>query len=214
MKLYRKEICEIVDGNGDLIGSNAIPQNGSDLDSKASHTTDYNMKIGTQPFRYDMMGRFGFTLLPFFEGKELTTENSLIDELGELMFEKYIETIKYYYKNPNKLKSDYRKYHKSDYNSQSDNMKKIDIEWANKIMSVVMDNFEKNFETKTNLDERYNVDNEIVEDSIVDKLNDIELSNKSNGNDILDKNIKTIAGLINKMDKEHIDKLINLLERK
>lgn len=214
MKLQKKEICEIVDGNGDLIGSNTIPQHGSNLDTQASHTTDYNMKIGTQPFRYDMMGRFGFTLLPFFEGKGETTENNLIDELAELMFEKYIETIKYYYKNPNKLKSDYRKYYKSDYNSQSNNMKKIDIEWANKIMGVVMDNFEKNFETKTNLDEKYEISNEIVEDSIVDKLNDIELSNKSNNNDILDKNIKTIAGLINKMDKEHIDKLIKLLERK
>jgi hypothetical protein len=130
------------------------------------------------------------------------------------MFEKYIETIKYYYKNPNKLKSDYRKYYKSDYNSQSNNMKKNDIEWANRIMSVVMDNFEKNFETQTNLDEKYEIPNEIVEDSIVDKLSDVELSDKSKSNDILDKNIKTIAGLINKMDKEHIDKLIKLLERK
>ena len=214
MKLIKREICEIVDGNGDLIGSDAIPKHGSDLDTQASHTTDYNMKIGTQPFRYDMMGRFGFTLLPFFEGKGETTENDLIYELGELMYEKYLETIKYYYKNPNKLKSDYRKYNKCDFSSIPSNKKNIDIEWANKIMVVVMNNFEKNFETKNNLDENTIVEKDIVEDTLVDKLNDVELSNKDKSNDIIDKNIKTIAGLINKMDKEDINKLINLLERR
>jgi hypothetical protein len=70
MKLKKKDIDEIINTNGELIGKEAIPTNGADLESQANNTTDYNAKIGQQPFRYDMLGRFGFTLMPFMEGEE------------------------------------------------------------------------------------------------------------------------------------------------
>ena len=64
MKYKKKEINEIIDGHGDLIGADGIPNIEANADTQASHTSDYNAKVGTQPFRYDMLGRFGFTLMP------------------------------------------------------------------------------------------------------------------------------------------------------
>ncbi|RPI85428.1 MAG: hypothetical protein EHM34_01810, partial [Nitrosopumilales archaeon] len=70
MKLKKKDLLEIIDANGELIGKNDTPTNGSDLETQANGTTDMNVGKGQQPFRYDMLGRFGFTMMPFFEGKE------------------------------------------------------------------------------------------------------------------------------------------------
>ena len=95
--------------DGELIGRKKIPTNGSDLESQANNTTDYNSRIGTQPYRYDMLGRFGFTLMPFMEGEDSDEkQDKLVNDLIELMQEKTFNVIKHYYKNPNKLKSDYR----------------------------------------------------------------------------------------------------------
>ena len=97
MKLTKKQLYEIIDSNGELIGGNAIPTSGSDLETQANNTTDYNVKVGTQPFRYDMLGRFGFTLLPFFEGKDAEDINPeevpILKELAKLMYEKFMETL-------------------------------------------------------------------------------------------------------------------------
>ena len=83
MKIKKKDLVEIIDSNGELIGSDDIPTNGSDLETQANNTTDYNAKVGTQPFRYDMLGRFGFTLMPFMEGKENQGQQELIDDLAK-----------------------------------------------------------------------------------------------------------------------------------
>ena len=40
------------------------------------------------------------------------------------------------------------------------------------------------------------------------------MSKKSKDEEIKDKKLQKVAGLINKLDKKDIDKLINLLERK
>lgn len=90
MKLKKKDLMEIIDSNGDLIGKDDIPKSGADLESQASNTTDTNVKIGAQPFRYDMLGRFGFTMLPFFESQgDEEPDNELLDKLAKLMYEKY-----------------------------------------------------------------------------------------------------------------------------
>ena len=209
MKIKKIDLNEIIDSNGDLIGSNSTPTHGSDLESQANNTTDNNVRIGTQPFRYDMLGRFGFTLLPFFEGEneKVNDENiPILKDLAKLMYDKYMETLEYYYRNPNKLKSDFRLHNETDFDSQPDEKRNIDYAWAKKIVEIIHPYLNKD---KQSVDE-----SKIVEDKVVDKKSEIEISKKKEDGDIRDKKIEKVADLINKLDKKDIDKLINLLERK
>ncbi len=205
MKLKKKEIQEIIDANGELIGSDDIPKNGSNLETQANNTTDHNAKIAQQPYRYDMMGRFGFNLMPFYEGEDKEPENELLDKLSRLMYDKYMEMLEYYYRNPNKLKSDFRIQSEKDYDSQPEEKREIDKKWAKKIISTIHPYLEE----KEKIDE-----GKVVEDKVIEKKNEDEISKKSEDKEVRDKKIEKIAGLINKLDKKDIDKLMNLLERK
>jgi len=211
MKIKKKELFEIIDSNGDLIGKNNIPTNGSDLESQSNKTTDYNVRVGNQPFRYDMLGRFGFTLLPFFEGKEYNDkQEKFMHDLAKLMYDKYKETLEYYYRHPNKLKSDFRLHSKNDFDSQPEDKRKIDFKWAKKIVDVVQKHFENGFENFQNIDEI-----EIFEDVVRDKKNEVEMTKNKNDNEIRDKQLKKIADLISKkLNKKEIGKLVNLIENK
>lgn len=198
MRLTKKEIDEIVDGDGSLIGGSGIPTTGNDLKSTSNKTTDQNMKIGRQPFRYDMMGRFGFTLLPFFEGEGGEEKTKLLAELSELMFNRYVDILKHYQKNPRNLKVDYRK----TLDGTSTKEKEVNLELANEIMKIVEKHFQDAFENDEMIDEYLTTD---VKDNLV---------NKNKPNDIMDKKLKRVAGLINKLDNTNKDKLIKLLEVK
>jgi hypothetical protein len=210
MKIKKKDLLEIIDSNGELIGKNDIPQGGADKESQANGTTDVNAKIGMQPFRYDMLGRFGFTLLPFFEGKENQEQIELMNDLAKLAYNRYMEILEYYYKNPNKLKSDYRMMSEKDFNTQPDDKKEQNFKCAKNMIKTVEKHFEGAFKEPENIDE-----GKVAEDKVVDKRTEDEISKKSDNNDIKGKHLEKIAGLINKkLEKKDIDKLINLLERK
>lgn len=198
-KLEESAIKEIVDSDGSLIGDDDIPTTGSDLESRSNKTTDYNVGVGTQPFRYDMLGRFGFTLLPFFEGKENKEQTNLLSDLSELAFEKYIDILKYYYKNPNKLKGDYRSLSKKKFKVEPE---ESDREFAKKILKVVEKYFEDAFQEPKTIDE----------DVMLDDKNLIELSEKTDDRELRKEKIMKIAGLINKLDKEAVKDIVNLLE--
>ena len=198
MKITKKDLFEIIDSNGELIGINDIPTTGADLETQANNTTDYNAKIGTQPFRYDMLGRFGFTLLPFFEGEENQEQVELFSELEKLMYDKYVEILKFYYKNPNKLKSDYRKI----IDGSSDVNKEVNGDYAKKIIKVVEKHFENAFKEPEQIDEA-----NVVEDKMINSKKEEEISRKGSDNDVTEKRLEKIAGLINKLDKSDINKL-------
>ena len=207
MEIKKRALTEIIDSNGDLIGLNSIPSTGSDLESQANNTTDYNTKIGTQPFRYDMLGRFGFNLMPFFEGKEDEEQNDLMDDLAKLMYDKYLEILEYYFRNPNHLKSDYRLHTECDFETQPEEGKEFDVKWAKKIIEVIHPYLDS--------DESKSIDEgAVAEDKVLDKKSDDEMSKKDDDKDVREKKLEKIAGLINKLEKGDIDKLINLLERK
>ena len=210
MKLKKKEIDEIIDTNGELIGSDDIPSVDANADTQASNTSDYNAKIGTQPFRYDMLGRFGFTLMPFMEGEEKNQgQAELENDLVDLMYEKYLDILRYYYKNPQKLKSDYRKYSSAE--EVGEDVMTDSVVCADKLLKIVEKHFEEPFK---NLDEHFKenlVESKVVEDKMVDKK-DTEMATKSEDGEIKDKKIEKIAGLINKLEKKDINKLMNLLE--
>jgi len=204
MIIKKRDLTEIINGNGELIGSNAIPTNGSDLESRANNTTDYNAKVGQQPFRYDMMGRFGFTLMPFMEGKEIKSLN--VENIGELVHEMFITTIEYYYKNPNKLKSDYRLLISSKSDESSSERERVEDRWSN-IMTKLIEPYLEDIGEK--IDEAI-----VVEDRFLDKKREDEITIKSDDKEIKEKKLEKIAGFINKLNKKDIDSLVNLLERK
>ena len=206
MQLKKKELMEIIDSNGDLIGKNDVPMVDANAETQANNTTDYNAKIGTQPFRYDMLGRFGFTLMPFMEGKENQGQQELLKDLAELMHERFVDIISHYFRNPNQLKPDYRK---ASEGQHSEECQKFDNEWARKVIKIVEKHFEGAFKEPESLDE-----GAVVEDKVVDKKDEDEMSSKSEDKEVREKKIEKIAGLINKLEKKDIDKLKNLLERK
>jgi len=213
-KTYKKKhISEIVDSFGDLIGKENTPNSGADLESQANNTTDYNAKVFAQPFRYDMLGRFGFTMLPFFESEDEPEINDadvpILSDLAKLMYDKYLETLEYYFRNPNKLKSDYRLHSEVDFESQPEEKRNIDYDWAKKIISAIHPYFDK-----TSNEKESGIDESIVQEKVLEKKSEDELSSKTDSKEVREKKIEKIAGLINKLDKKDVDKLINLLERK
>jgi len=209
MKFKKSELLEIIDSNGDLIGKNDVPPTGADLETAANNTTDYNAKVGTQPFRYDMLGRFGFTLMPFMEGKENQGQQELLSDLAHLAYERYMEILEYYYRNPNKLKSDFRLMSEKNFDTQPDEKKAKNFECAKKMAKIVEKHFENAFKEQETIDEGV-----VVEDQVIEKRSEDEISNKSKDKEIGDKKLEKIADLIDKLDKEAKDKLKKLLEAK
>ena len=84
--------------------------------------------------------------------------------------------------------------------------KKVEDYWIDVISKIIKSYFDNKSDK---IDE-----SKIIEDKIFDKKNEDEISKKSEDNDIKEKQIKKIAGLINKLDKKDISKLKNLLEDK
>jgi hypothetical protein len=209
MKYKKQELLEIIDSNGDLIGKNDVPTTGADLETAANNTTDYNAKIGTQPYRYDFLGRMGFLGMPFMEGEEDHNggEAEVANDLAQFVHELRLELLKYYFKNPNKLKPDYRKL--GDQDSEWKNMTAEDKKDAQKILKIVNDNFEMTYGKQKNITEAA-----VVEDKVVDKRGEDEISTRGDDREMHEKKLEKIAGLINKLEKKDLDKLINLLERK
>jgi len=219
MKLKKKDLLEIIDSNGELIGNTDIPTVDANADTQASNTSDYNQKIGTQPFRYDMLGRFGFTLMPFMEGVDKHQgQAELENDLVDLLNDRYVELLSHYYRNPQKVKSDYRKY--SADKEVGEEATKHSVIWADKILKILEKHFGNAFnnldERLKTLDEQFHeniAEGKVVEDKMVDRKED-EMSTKTEDGEVREKKLEKIAGLINKLEKKDIDKLINLLEKK
>ena len=209
MKLTKSQIQEIVDATGELIGADDYPENGVDLETAANNTTDYNSTIGHQPYRYDMLGRFGFTLLPFFEGEEKGGKDDLLDAFEKLMHDRYEDILGHYYRHPNQLQPHYRKLSKGENPPES---VKYDKEWAEKALDLVKKHFEGALkELNENLKEGLN-EGSFREGKMLEKKDDKGVVGKKEDKDVVSKKAKKIADLINKLDKEDIKKIKNLLE--
>ena len=90
---------------------------------------------------------------------------------------------------------------------------KDNVIWADKLLKIIEKHFTEQFK---NLDEQFKenlVESTMYEDKMVDKKED-EMSTKSDDGEVREKKLEKIAGLINKLEKQDIDKLINLLEKK
>ena len=185
-----KLINEIVDSDDDLIGANKVPQNGSDLATRAANTTDYNNSVAHQQYRSDFLGRMGFSSL-FYESEDKTNtddeNNQLLKDLTKKAFDIKFDFLKYYYKNPQKLKADYRLLVDVDYKHDHSNVEATAI--AKEIMKTIHPHISKA------IDE---IAIQTLSEDIVHKSEkDDEFSTKKEDK-LIDKNIEKIADLINK----------------
>lgn len=214
MKYNKEEIDEIVNADGELIGGEDVPTNGANLSTAANNVTDYNAKVSHQPYRYDMLGRFGFTLLPFFEGVEDASSDELIGEIAEYFYDDYMEMLKYYYKNPKLLQQHYRMKSRLDF--ESDDSVSHDIRKAGEILELIKPHFEKSLKAlDENLKSGVN-EGTFIEGKMLDnKVENDVVAEKSKDNELSDTKLKKIAGLLNnEFDQNDLDKLITLLENK
>ena len=193
--MKKRDIQEIIDDDGNLMGTDDVPKTGKDLYSRANRTTDYNATVMGQNFKNDFLGRFGFY---FYESVEDGTK--LRNNLAILMYEKFLETLEYYHKNPNKLAEDYEEHLSSGKEISKDEIDDIDLEWADKIMDIIEPFMKKNLnETK------------VVEDKIVKEKKDKEINSKKDENEF--SKVNKVADLLSKLPKDQLNKLITLLEK-
>ncbi len=194
-----KKINEVIDSDNNLIGYDDIPRAGGGLESQASSTTDYNAKISRQPFRYDMLGRFGFTLFPFFEGENSDENMEKLDEVAGLMYETYKKTLEHYYKNPNKLKPDYRKLSNDD-------------GYIPEALKDIGKNLEETFNKFITKEDKNIDESSVHEDRVVKEKSKKWIEKKSKDGEVLSGDVKRAVDLMAKMDMEDINQLIKVLE--
>jgi len=69
--ITKKDIQEVIDDNNNLIGTDDLPSTGSNKETEAGHTTDYNARVHGQNYKNDFLGRFGFY---FYESEDKNNE--------------------------------------------------------------------------------------------------------------------------------------------
>lgn len=198
MKISKEKIQEIIDGDGNMIGDTDKPTVSPDIETQASKTTDYNAKVHGQNFKNDFLGRFGFY---FYESEGDNT--NVEDTLAKIMYEKYKETLDWYHKNPEKLKSDWELHQNTTFEDQPEGSREHDYEWAGDILKALAPHMKKDLNETA-----------VVEDKIKDKKDDKWISSKKKDNDIIDAKMKKVADLLDKLSDKEIDKLITVLESK
>lgn len=204
--LKKKQIHELLDSDGIIIGTDTQPHTGPNLETKANRTTDYNAKVHGQNYKNDFLGRFGFY---FYEGEDdKVGDSDLKNDLAKIMYDRFVELLKYYKENPENLESDYEQ-HLSDGDNEPQ-LNDTDYEWGEKIMQTIKPHLEDALD-----DESIN-ESKVAEDRVVDKEKDARgdkiKSSKDSNIEVRDKQIDKVAGVLKKLPKNQINKLIDLLE--
>jgi len=198
MKIKKKQIEEILDKDGNIIGNNSVPEFDLNTNSGAHGTTDQNAGMLAQNFKNDFLGRFGFYY--YEDSKQETPE--VVKDIAKAAYKKFGKILNHYKNDYKKLRADLEKF-----NSDSSKPEKSDIEFAYEIMSVIKPHMEKAFDSEN---KKLN-EGEIVEDKITEKKIDKSVFEKKEENDL---KLKQVADLLNKLPKNELDKLMNLLEYK
>lgn len=196
-ELKKKNILEIIDDDDNLIGKNDIPQAGSNKESDASHTTDYNVMAHGQNFKNDFLGRFGFY---FYESEG--DNKMVLDDLARKMYEKFKETLNHYHKNPDNMEKDYELHSKCDFDTQPEDKRAHDYRWAEEILDILKPHMKKDLNEA-----------KVVEDKIADKKTDNEFVKKTK-KEISPEKLNKVADVLSKLQKNDLDKLISLIESK
>jgi len=199
MKIKKRQIEEILDKDGNIIGNNSVPQIDNNMDSDVHGTTDQNAGMHSQNFKNDFLGRFGFY---FYESDDNQETPEVVKEIAKIAHKKYGKILNHYNGKPNKLANDLKKF-----NSGESKPEESDLAFANEVMTVLKPHMEEAFDSENKkLDEA-----EIVEDKITEKRTDNSVVDKREQDDL---KLKKVAELLNKLPKNELNKLVNLLEYK
>lgn len=85
--MKKREIEEVLDSDGNLIGQDDKPSNNPN-EIGADGTTDHNAAIGHQHFAHDFLGRFGFYMYNEGEGDDNTLSTD--DLINDIAREAYV----------------------------------------------------------------------------------------------------------------------------
>jgi hypothetical protein len=191
--MKKKHIQELIDSDGNLIGNEDVPMNVSNEKTAANRSTDHNAKVSHQNFKNDFLGRFGFY---FYESED--DAKKLQKDLEMVMYDKFLETLKHYHENPDKLNTDYKKHFEDD-KKKEEMLDDTDAKWADKIMDLI----EPHMKKKLNEDV-------IKEDKLTKKK--VEKMVKKSEDEMV-KKVKDMASLLKKLPKNEYDQLMKLLEK-
>ena len=205
--MKKEKIEELLDADGNLIGTDDYPTTGANKEGDANNTTDYNARVHGQNFKNDFLGRFGFY---FYEDKQ--EEPEVVEDLAKLMYDKFVDTMKYYHENPDELEKDHQLHANGAFETQPREKKEVDYKWAWKVMSTIKPHLEKTLDSMS-VSEGIVNESKVVEDKLVDKK-DKGMKNKKDDKELKSKKIEKVAGLLNKLNKDDLNKLVNLLELK
>lgn len=125
-----------------------------------------------------MMARFGFLGMPFYEGVD---DEDVINEIDEKVFEYVSESMKYYYKNPNKLKTGYRNIQNKKLNEVPSNINEYVKNISDGVLDVVENYLRKAFDKKK-ISESTVVEDKVISDKSEDETNGTSVDG-SNGTD-------------------------------
>lgn len=167
--MKKREIYEILDSDGNLIGADDKPANNPN-EISADGTTDHNAAIGHQHFAHDFLGRFGFYM--YNEGEGDDNASSTDDVLNKIAREAYT-----YFEGDND--------NLTPYIELSQEIKNKYLGFASKVISILNEKPEKSVEPTLSESEL----SKMIEDVITQRT-DKSLSNKKGDNDILDNKVK------------------------
>lgn len=202
--MKKKEIIEVLDSDGNLIGQDDMPHSNPN-EISADGTTDHNAAIGHQHFAHDFLGRFGFNMYNESEGADDSgSTDELLKEIAELCFEYRKGILEEIHFDPNKF-GDYNVLSQKEFDDLTPEESKSSFEFAKKIVSLLHGKSKKKEEPTLTESEI----SKMIED-VITKRDDDKSIVKKNDNDILDSKvkdkIKSLLSTLSDTDKSELIK--------
>lgn len=191
--MKKREIQEVLDSDGNLIGSDDQPSNNPN-EIGAAGTTDHNAGIGHQHFAHDFLGRFGFYMYNEGEGDEhASSTNDLLNSIAR-------EAYNYFMNDEDNPTA---------FEAMEKDMQDFYLNFAKKVIGIL--NTKKEDIVEPNLSE--SEISKMIEDTITNKI-DRSIFKKTEDNDLLDPKVKVkLKNLLSKLSTDDKSELIKYLKK-
>lgn len=192
--MKKKEIMEVLDSDGNLIGNDDKPSNNPN-EIGADGTTDRNAAIGHQHFAHDFLGRFGFYM--YNEGEGDDTASSTDELMNDIAREAYVY-----------FEGDHDNF--TEFAQLSPEIRNKYYGFANKVIGILHDKSAPKKQLEPTLSE--SEISKMIED-VITKHEDKSIV-KKNDNDILDDKVKSkIKSLLSTLSDKDKGELIKHLKQ-
>lgn len=189
--MKKKDIYEVLDSDGNLIGNDDKPANNPN-EIGADGTTDKNAAIGHQHFSHDFLGRFGFNM--YNEGDNTSSTDDLMSEIAKASYDYFVDSAD----------------QSAPFETLSSDIQNHYYKFAQIIISLLNNKSEKK-ELEPTLSE--SEINKMIED-VITKRDDDKSIVKKGDNDILDDKVKSkIKSLLSTLSDKDKGELIKHLKK-